>query len=229
VEDEFAEYSHYNIDAREITAVEKMGLLVILTGPTAVGKSTIKEGLIKSNPDMASIVSTTTRQPRNGEIDGLDYHFVDKRRFTELAEADSFLEINEYDGNLYGTEKADVTSVTLGKDLIWIISMLSACRLPDIFLSAFGQAASTNLLKRTLILLVGVPKLTILRDRFKDRHQPSQIFLKRLRTDWLSWKTENKLFSNVVMNRSDMLDSTMKEIQKLIEQHRIAQIKGDTI
>jgi guanylate kinase len=83
-------------------------LLLVLSSPSGAGKTTLTRMLLKHCPDLRFSVSHTTRAPRNGEVDGADYHFVDRPRFLELVAAGAFLEWAEVHGNLYGTSSAEI-------------------------------------------------------------------------------------------------------------------------
>lgn len=79
------------------------GLLVVVAGPSGVGKGTVLDGVLAALPDAEKSVSATTRDPRPGEVDGVHYHFVDPHRFDELVAEDAFLEHARYAGQCYGT------------------------------------------------------------------------------------------------------------------------------
>ena len=82
--------------------------LTVLSGPSGVGKGTVVAALRRIRPDVWVSVSCTTRPPRAGETDGLQYYFVDRARFRQLVEADELLEHAEFTGNCYGTPRAAV-------------------------------------------------------------------------------------------------------------------------
>jgi guanylate kinase len=82
--------------------------LTVLSGPSGVGKGTVAEAVRQRHPDVWMSVSMTTRPPRPGEVDGVQYHFVDRDRFADLAAAGEFLEWAEYAGNLYGTPRQPI-------------------------------------------------------------------------------------------------------------------------
>jgi guanylate kinase len=85
-----------------------MAKVVVITGPSGVGKGTLIRELLQRVPDLELSVSATTRQPREGEVDGRDYHFLTPEKFDERIEAEDFLEFATYSGNLYGTLRSEV-------------------------------------------------------------------------------------------------------------------------
>lgn len=84
------------------------GLLIVYAGASGVGKGTIMKELLKSNPNFKLSVSATTRSPRPGETNGVEYHFVSKDEFKELIDNDGLLEYATYCNNFYGTPKKAV-------------------------------------------------------------------------------------------------------------------------
>src|SRR5271163_2751152 len=83
-------------------------LLIILSSPSGAGKTTLTRMLQERYADLRFSVSHTTRKPRPKEVDGHDYHFVDRRRFCELVAEGAFVEWAEVHGNLYGTSAAEI-------------------------------------------------------------------------------------------------------------------------
>lgn len=86
----------------------KKGILIIVSAPSGCGKSTVVRRLMELRPNLRFSVSATTRAPREGETDGVDYFFVSREEFDRMIEADEFLEHAEYVGNCYGTPRAPV-------------------------------------------------------------------------------------------------------------------------
>jgi len=85
-----------------------MAKVFVITGPSGVGKGTLIAKLLERVPDLELSISATTRQPRQGEVDGRDYHFLSPQEFDERVEAEDFLEFATYSGNRYGTLRSEV-------------------------------------------------------------------------------------------------------------------------
>ena len=81
----------------------RRGLLIVISGPSGVGKDTLIKRLLELDRNLRYSVSCTTRAPRPGEVDGVDYSFVGRERFKQLIDEGAFLEHATYSGNLYGT------------------------------------------------------------------------------------------------------------------------------
>jgi guanylate kinase len=82
---------------------KKRGLLIVISGPSGVGKDTLIKSLLEHDRNLRYSVSCTTRSPRPGEVDGVDYSFVTRERFQQMIDEGAFLEHATYNGNLYGT------------------------------------------------------------------------------------------------------------------------------
>lgn len=114
----------------------RQGISFVVSGPSGAGKSTLLRGVLERDPGVGFSISHTTRTPRPGEGDGVDYHFVDEAAFRGLIDQDAFLEWAEYQGNLYGTSQDAVRVPTAsGRDLILEVEVQGARqlrqRLPD--------------------------------------------------------------------------------------------------
>ncbi|HEY7683982.1 MAG TPA: guanylate kinase [Gemmatimonadales bacterium] len=83
-------------------------LVVVLSSPSGVGKTTLADLLLAERGDVGRSISATTRAPRDGEVDGRDYYFLDRREFARRVRAGAFLESATYGGNRYGTLRAEV-------------------------------------------------------------------------------------------------------------------------
>lgn len=105
------------------------GRLLVVSGPSGVGKGTVLAELLKRSDDYAYSVSATTRAPRQGEIDGKNYFFKTRGEFEKMIENDELLEYAEYNGNYYGTPKKFVGELTArGKNVILEIEVQGAMK-----------------------------------------------------------------------------------------------------
>jgi guanylate kinase len=86
-----------------------MAKVFVITGPSGVGKGTLIAKLLERVPGLELSISATTRQPREGELDGRDYHFLTREEFDRRIEAEDFLEFATYSGNRYGTLRSEVS------------------------------------------------------------------------------------------------------------------------
>jgi guanylate kinase len=103
------------------------GKTFIISGPSGVGKSTVLGALFARNDRLYFSVSATTRAPREGEVDGKDYHFITADEFRSMIDKDEFLEYAEYVGNFYGTPKRYVdAAMDEGRDVILDIEIQGA-------------------------------------------------------------------------------------------------------
>ena len=85
-----------------------MARVIVITGPSGVGKGTLIRGLLERLPRLELSTSATTREPRPGEVDGADYHFLSPKEFESRVAASEFIEHAEYSGNRYGTLRSEV-------------------------------------------------------------------------------------------------------------------------
>ncbi|AST92108.1 MULTISPECIES: guanylate kinase [Sutcliffiella] len=111
------------------------GLLIVLSGPSGVGKGTVRKAIFsKDDVDFEYSISMTTRKPREGEVDGVDYFFKSKEEFKSLIEKDKFIEWAEYVGNYYGTPVDYVEQcLSQGKDVFLEIEVQGALQVKNKF------------------------------------------------------------------------------------------------
>jgi len=143
-------------------SAEKRGKLIVITGPSGVGKGTIVNLLLKRHTQLRVSVSATTRQPRPGEKDGVDYYFLSKKDFETAILNHELLEWAEYAGNYYGTPKEKVIEqIKQGNYIILEIELAGARAIANIFSEA----------QRIFIL---PPSLEELEQRIRDRGNNSE-------------------------------------------------------
>ncbi len=106
----------------ENPAIERRGLLLVLSSPSGAGKTSLARALLDADPNIALSVSVTTRTPRPGEVDGRDYWFLDEAKFKAMIAAGELLEWAVVFGNYYGTPRAPIErAVAEGRDVLFDI------------------------------------------------------------------------------------------------------------
>jgi guanylate kinase len=146
---------------------ESRGLLFIVSAPSGTGKTTVVRRLVETTPDIRMSRSYTSRAPRPGERDGVDYHFVTSERFAAMRDAGEFLEWAEVFGALYGTSARDAEqSLAAGQDLVLVIDVQGARKVRQRGVPSIG-----------VFLLP--PSLEALEDRLRRRSQDPEIQIRR--------------------------------------------------
>jgi guanylate kinase len=162
-------------------------LLVLISAPSGGGKTTIIKHLLAARPQMARAVTCTTRSPRQGEKDGVDYYFLDAESFLKRVQAGNFLEHATVYGNSYGILKSEVLSkLRQGKDVVLSVDVQGAATIRQ-------QASDDPELKRALIsVFLTPPSLAVLKERLEKRGTDSAaVIQKRLgvaRQETAQWK-----------------------------------------
>ncbi len=112
----------------------KPGQLIVLTGPSGVGKGTLVRSLRLSFPELYLSISATTRSPRQGEVEGQHYYFVTKEQFQSMIEGGELLEWAQYADNFYGTPRSSVEKqLNSGNSVILEIELIGARKIKEIF------------------------------------------------------------------------------------------------
>ena len=145
------------------------GMLLVVSGPSGTGKGTLCERLLRSDPTIMFGVSATTRKPREGEIDGVHYHFIDEERFDKMLAEKAFLEHATVHGHRYGTPKDQVErAIEEGRNILLDID-------PQ------GALSVMSAMPETVSIFILPPSYSALRERLHTRNtdDPDEI-LKRL-------------------------------------------------
>lgn len=181
--------------------------MLVLTGPSGVGKGTVGRALLERDPSLTWSVSATTREARPGEVDGVDYHFVSRAEFEQLRDAGGFLEWFEVYGQLKGTPIEPVEArLAADDDVLLEIDVQGAlavkARFPDALL-VFLRAPDRSVQERRL------------RERGSD--DPEQI-QRRLQTAGAE-EAQADAFDAVVVN--DDLERAVAEVAAILEVRRL--------
>lgn len=191
----------------------KKGLLIVISGPSGAGKGTICKALIEKNPNIQVSTSCTTRNPRVGEIDGINYYFITKDEFKDRISKDDFIEYAEVYGNFYGTPKSNVEKLLDdGKDVILEIDIQGALKVKENFDDGtfiFILPPSMEELKQRIIKR-GSETPESLMTRFKSAYQELNFISK---------------YNYAVVN--DTVDTAVSKVESIIaaEKCRVDRIK----
>src|SRR5689334_13136608 len=175
-------------------------LLVLISAPSGGGKTTICKQLLEARPQMARAVTCTTRPPREGERDGVDYYFLDAESFLKRVQAGNFLEHATVYGNSYGILKGEVLGkLRQGKDVLLNVDVQGAATIRQ-------RAEEDPELKKSLVtVFLTPPTLAVLEERLRKRGTDSPaVIQKRLavaRQEVVQWKNFDYL----------LLSTTIKE------------------
>ncbi len=179
-----------------------IGKLFILSAPSGAGKTTLLKRVMADMQGLAFSVSHTTRQPRSGEVDGVDYHFVNRDQFEDMRDQGVFLEWAEVHGNLYGTSRpAVLVQLETGLDVVLDIDVQGAAILRR---SATIPAAS---------LFISPPSLQELERRLRGRGTDSEeTILLRLKNARLEMQAAVEYEYLIVNDRLEQAIDTLRAI-----------------
>ena len=175
-------------------------VLLILTGKTASGKDTIIAKILEKYPNFKKVLTTTTRLPREGEKDGVDYSFISRLEFERKIKNEQFLEYVEYGGNLYGSEKSRINPK---EDLIWKIDPSMAGKAKQVF-------------PECTVIYITVDDTVVLK-RLKERGLGKAEIDKRMQEDQKFWDQFKDNYDYIVENVAGKLTETVSEICQIID------------
>jgi guanylate kinase len=185
-------------------------MLIIISGPSGVGKDTIIDAMRRAERDAGRadrrhyVVTITTRAPRAGEVDGVDYHFVSRDEFLRIRDSRGFLEANEVHGNWYGSPRDQVrAALAVGKDVVLKIDVQGAQTVKEQVSHAF-------------LIFVVPPTMEALFQRLRRRATETADELElRQRNAALELARQDD-YDEIVTNETGQVERTAAEIEAII-------------
>ena len=193
------------------------GILIVISGPSGAGKGTICKALLEKHNNIFISVSATTRNPRQGEIEGVNYYFLTKEAFEEKVKENGFLEYANVHGNFYGTPKVNVEKMLdEGKDVILEIDIQGALQVKDNF-------------KEGVFIFILPPSMEELKQRIIKRgSETEESLMTRFKNAYKEINYVSK-YNYAVVN--DKLEVAVSKVESIIaaEKCRVDRIKENTI
>lgn len=177
--------------------------LILVTGPSGVGKTTIAYALLKEMPELERLITFTTREKRPNEKDGLDYHFISNEAFEERIENGQMFEYDKHYGYWYGNSKEDLEKIWKDNKIAMMVLDLQGVKT---VLKVFPEATSIFLVPDTL---------DNLEKRIKQRPMSQEDFEKRWNKA-TGEMAESKVCTYQVENAEDELEKTITEVKEII-------------
>ena len=182
------------------------GLLTVVSGPSGVGKDSVLKRVFELDPSLAYSVSYTTRQPRPGEVEGVDYSFVGDREFDRLVKSGELLEWADVHGHRSGTGRRRVEgALETGKDIVLNVDVQ-------------GGMSVRRQMPDALLIFLAPPSVEELRRRLAERGTETGEELARRQADAETEMGYSDRYDAVVVN--DDLERAGQEVLDLIHQHR---------
>lgn len=176
--------------------------LIVISGSSGVGKGTVIKSLLERNRDIKLSVSYTTRTPRTGEIDGVNYFYTTVKKFREAAEQDEFLEWAEFSGNFYGTKKS------------FVLKSLNNNEHVLLEIDTQGALQIKNKMPEAVLIFIAPPSYEELETRLRGRKTETEDAIqKRLKFVEIEKKNSEK-YDYIVIN--DTIENAVEQIEKII-------------
>ncbi|MDG1142044.1 MAG: guanylate kinase [Hellea sp.] len=192
--------------------LNRRGIMVVLSSPSGAGKTTLTKQILNTSRNILMSVSATTRQPRPGEVDGEDYIFLSKSKFSEMIDNDEFLEYAKVFDNFYGTPRAPVEAALAGGfDIVFDIDWQGAQQLT--------QAAANDLVK----IFILPPNMQELENRLRSRAQDSDDVIARRMS-----KSENEIshwaeYDYIIINEN--ITEAIEELNTIVNAERMKRLR----
>lgn len=180
------------------------GKLFVISGASGVGKSTILKRVMEAEPNLQFSVSATSRAPREGETNGVQYFFISEDAFKQMITQGAFVEYDYHMGNYYGTLKSEIFNKTQQGDMILDVEPVGAMRVREIYPDA-------------KLIFIAPPSMEVLDARLRSRNDTPEEQI-RVRSERAAWEnSQQDKYDYVVVN--DVLDDAVAQVLRIIRQN----------
>ena len=200
------------------------GTLYVISAASGAGKTSLVNAVLEQVSDIEVSVSHTTRAPRDGEVDGVNYHFVDRNRFQEMVNAGEFFESATVFGNMYGTSRQHIQEQLLkGRDVILEIDWQGARQIRQLMADCKS-------------IYIAPPSIAALRERLTSRGQDDEVVIEKRMREAVSEMSHYAEFEYLVIN--DDFDEARENLAAIIlgermllehQQHKHAELLAELL
>lgn len=177
------------------------GHLFVISGSSGVGKSTVLKQVLAQMPELQFSVSATSRLPREGETNGVQYFFVSREAFQQMISEGAFVEYDFHMDNYYGTLKSEILNKTTVGDMILDVEPVGALNVKQIYPEA-------------TLIYIAPPSMEVLMERLCSRNDTPEEQIK-LRSERVAWESAQQgRYDYVVIN--DVLEDCVREVMDII-------------
>jgi guanylate kinase len=191
----------------------KKGILFVISAPSGAGKTTLCRNVLETLPDIKFSVSYTTRSPRQGEVDGVHYNFVDEEGFRRMIAGSEFIEWAEVHGNFYGTLRKKIAEMaSAGIDVLLDIDVQGARQVKES-------------LPDSVLIFILPPSFEVLKERLTGRMTDTDEVIERRLKKAVDEIGEYKNYDYVIVN--DVIENALIELKSVIIAERVRAYRLD--
>jgi len=195
-----------------LPAIARRGFLLVLSSPSGAGKTTITRRLVADDPSLTLSVSVTTRPARDGEIEGRDYHFIDRLRFDEMIARGELLEHATVFGNGYGTPRGPIeAALSVGRDIVGDVDWQGT------------QQLARSVTQDLVSVFVLPPSLAALAGRLRGRAQDSAAVVASRMAKSAEELSHWPEYDYVIVN--DTIESAVAKVRAIVIAERLRRVR----